>query len=201
MFSWVYFGLRWSGSVYNLRRLCLFVCLFFSHCLFDVDRVCFSTEESKYLLAISTLLGKHGETYVSEWLLSDWRVSYGHSKENQAEPQTGMKIWVSTTVYNIVDILVQMSETIMIYSSILNTVYSDVSVSKLLGNLHIRFRSINFFTAPCPAGSFSPTGLAPCSLCDRRSFQPRNESRVCFSCPGTTITLKPGSKNSQDCLG
>ncbi|XP_067018332.1 uncharacterized protein [Acropora muricata] len=54
--------------------------------------------------------------------------------------------------------------------------------------------------APCPSGSFSPTGLAPCSLCDQRSFQPRNESRVCFSCPGTTITLKPGSKNSQDCL-
>ncbi|XP_078343207.1 uncharacterized protein LOC144628957 isoform X2 [Oculina patagonica] len=53
---------------------------------------------------------------------------------------------------------------------------------------------------PCTTGSFSPTGLAPCSLCDRRSFQPRNESRVCFSCPGTTITLKPGSKNSQDCI-
>ena len=61
---------------------------------------------------------------------------------------------------------------------------------------------MNYFpTVPCTAGSFSPTGLTPCTLCNRRSFQPRNESRVCFSCPGTTATLKPGSKNSQDCIG
>ncbi|PFX23098.1 sushi, von Willebrand factor type A, EGF and pentraxin domain-containing protein 1-like isoform X2 [Stylophora pistillata] len=53
---------------------------------------------------------------------------------------------------------------------------------------------------PCPPGSFSSTGLAPCSLCDQRSFQPRNESRICFSCPGTTVTVFPGSKTAQDCI-
>jgi len=53
---------------------------------------------------------------------------------------------------------------------------------------------------PCPPGSFSPTGLAPCSLCSRRYFQPRNESRVCFPCPGTTVTVQPGSKSPQDCV-
>ena len=54
---------------------------------------------------------------------------------------------------------------------------------------------------PCPAGSFSLTGLAPCSLCDRRSFQPNNESRICIPCPGTTVTVRPGSKSAQDCIG
>ncbi|XP_022803614.1 uncharacterized protein LOC111340956 [Stylophora pistillata] len=53
---------------------------------------------------------------------------------------------------------------------------------------------------PCPPGSFSSTGLAPCSLCDRRSFQPRYESQICFPCPGTTITLHPGSRWAQDCV-
>ncbi|CAH3141747.1 unnamed protein product [Porites lobata] len=53
---------------------------------------------------------------------------------------------------------------------------------------------------PCPPGSFSPTGLAPCTLCNRRSFQSHNESRICVPCPGTTATVLPGSKSSQDCI-
>ncbi|XP_068737640.1 uncharacterized protein [Montipora capricornis] len=53
---------------------------------------------------------------------------------------------------------------------------------------------------PCAAGSFSPTGFVPCTLCNQRSFQPRNESRLCQFCPGTTITMKPGSESSHDCL-
>ncbi|XP_068689881.1 uncharacterized protein [Montipora foliosa] len=53
---------------------------------------------------------------------------------------------------------------------------------------------------PCPAGSFSSTGLAPCVLCDRRSFQPNNESRTCVPCPGTTATAHVGSKSAQDCI-
>ncbi|PFX23092.1 Fibropellin-1 [Stylophora pistillata] len=53
---------------------------------------------------------------------------------------------------------------------------------------------------PCPPGSFSSTGLAPCTLCDRRSFQPQSESRTCVSCPGTTVTKRPASQNSQDCI-
>ena len=86
------------------------------------------------------------------------------------------------------------------------TIWHVVAVSELFGNLHSRGIMILFFrsiisTVPCSAGSFSPNGLAPCFLCDRRSFQPRKESQVCFSCPGTTITMKAGSKNSQDCIG
>ncbi|XP_015761109.1 PREDICTED: sushi, von Willebrand factor type A, EGF and pentraxin domain-containing protein 1-like isoform X1 [Acropora digitifera] len=53
---------------------------------------------------------------------------------------------------------------------------------------------------PCPGGSFSSTGLAPCSLCDRRSFQPNNERRICIPCPGTTATAHNGSKSAQDCI-
>ena len=58
-----------------------------------------------------------------------------------------------------------------------------------------------FPPVPCPSGSFSPTGLAPCTLCNRRSFQPHNESRICVPCPGTTATVLPGSKSPQDCIG
>ncbi|PFX23105.1 Fibropellin-1 [Stylophora pistillata] len=53
---------------------------------------------------------------------------------------------------------------------------------------------------PCPPGSYSPTGLAPCTLCNKLSFQPQSESRSCFPCPGTTITNMYGSRNSQDCI-
>ncbi|XP_067016111.1 uncharacterized protein [Acropora muricata] len=53
---------------------------------------------------------------------------------------------------------------------------------------------------PCPAGSFSSTGFAPCSLCDRLSFQPNNESRICVPCPGTSATAHLGSKSAQDCI-
>ncbi|PFX23088.1 Fibropellin-1 [Stylophora pistillata] len=53
---------------------------------------------------------------------------------------------------------------------------------------------------PCSPGSFSSTGLTPCTSCDRRSFQPLSESRACFSCPGTTVTKDPGSRSSQDCI-
>lgn len=63
------------------------------------------------------------------------------------------------------------------------------------------FISINVFTVPCLPGSFSPSGLAPCTLCNRTSFQPRAESRECVLCTGTTITLKPGSKKEHDCIG
>lgn len=53
--------------------------------------------------------------------------------------------------------------------------------------------------APCPPGWFSPNGLVPCSLCDRRSFQPQSEGRTCVPCPGTTVTTQFGSKRRQDC--
>ena len=58
-----------------------------------------------------------------------------------------------------------------------------------------------FPPVPCPPGSFSPTGLAPCTSCNRRSFQPHNESRICVPCPGTTATVLRGAKTSQDCIG
>ena len=54
---------------------------------------------------------------------------------------------------------------------------------------------------PCPPGSFSPTGLVPCTLCNRRSFQPHIESRACVPCPGTTVALQEGSKGLKDCQG
>ena len=82
-----------------------------------------------------------------------------------------------------------------------------IYVSKLFGNfnsleMHLSCAFDQLFSiVPCQPGSFSPTGLSPCFLCDRRSYQPRGESQVCFSCPGTTITLKAGSTSSQDCIG
>lgn len=50
-------------------------------------------------------------------------------------------------------------------------------------------------------GSFSATGLQPCTLCDRRSFQPSTGRRDCLSCPGTTVTKAQGSKSRLDCVG
>lgn len=57
------------------------------------------------------------------------------------------------------------------------------------------------YTVACPMGSFSATGLQPCTLCDRRSFQPNTGRRDCLLCPGTTVTKAQGSKSRLDCLG
>ena len=74
-------------------------------------------------------------------------------------------------------------------------------------NILFFFFSLFFFfpfscsQVPCPPGWFSPNGLVPCSLCDRRSFQPQSESRTCVQCPGTTVTTQFGSKRRQNCQG
>lgn len=72
-------------------------------------------------------------------------------------------------------------------------------------NTAIRTQQWNILTlvciVACPMGSFSPTGLQPCNLCKRRSFQPNKGRRQCLPCPGTTLTKAEGSKNRLDCIG
>ena len=80
--------------------------------------------------------------------------------------------------------------------------YGQIDSPQVLNKSLCYLYFLSFFPpVPCPPGSFSPTGLAPCTLCNRRSFQPHNESRICVPCPGTTATVLPGTKNSQDCIG
>ena len=59
----------------------------------------------------------------------------------------------------------------------------------------------NFTAVSCKPGTFSKNGLEPCMQCDRRSYQSHSEAKACIMCPGTTVTLLPGSNSSLDCLG
>ncbi len=54
--------------------------------------------------------------------------------------------------------------------------------------------------APCPAGTFSTTGLAPCTSCAIGSYQISLQSQSCSSCPAGQSTVSTGATSSASCL-
>ncbi|XP_071810204.1 uncharacterized protein [Asterias amurensis] len=52
----------------------------------------------------------------------------------------------------------------------------------------------------CSPGSVSDTGLFPCTLCDRRSYQPNSQQRHCLLCPGSNTTINNGSTSLEQCV-
>ncbi|XP_070552541.1 uncharacterized protein [Ptychodera flava] len=53
---------------------------------------------------------------------------------------------------------------------------------------------------PCMPGSFSPDGLAPCTLCPRRYYQPNHGKRRCLLCPGINTTIGEGMTSVNQCI-
>jgi len=55
--------------------------------------------------------------------------------------------------------------------------------------------------ANCKAGSYSPTGLDPCFLCQKGDYQPLEGQSSCFKCSANTTTPGEGSNSSLHCGG
>ena len=53
--------------------------------------------------------------------------------------------------------------------------------------------------APCPAGSFSTTGLAPCEPCPIGTYQGESGSKLCIKCEFDQVTNAIGSLNKDEC--
>ena len=51
----------------------------------------------------------------------------------------------------------------------------------------------------CPPGSYSHTGLVPCTQCAVGSYQPQRQKQTCTPCPQGYMTAKTGSVVSEDC--
>ena len=56
------------------------------------------------------------------------------------------------------------------------------------------------FTEICRPGSVSDTGFFPCTLCERRSYQPNSQQRHCLLCPGSNTTINNGSTSLEQCV-
>ncbi len=56
------------------------------------------------------------------------------------------------------------------------------------------------FTAPCPAGSYSFNGLAPCTSCPYASYQASVQQLTCVSCNVGFNTTTTGSTAAGQCL-
>ena len=55
--------------------------------------------------------------------------------------------------------------------------------------------------ALCKAGTYSPTGLEPCYLCEKGSYQEMEGQRQCLQCGVNTTTPDEGSNSSAQCAG
>ncbi|KAG8199879.1 hypothetical protein JTE90_015870 [Oedothorax gibbosus] len=53
--------------------------------------------------------------------------------------------------------------------------------------------------SPCKPGSYSSTGLEPCSLCDYGSYQNKEQQKFCELCPDATNTRQRGSSSQTQC--
>ncbi|KZS17024.1 putative Sushi [Daphnia magna] len=53
--------------------------------------------------------------------------------------------------------------------------------------------------AQCLAGSYSPTGLEPCSTCPQGTYQTEYSQRQCLPCPSGSTTWRRGSRRLEDC--
>ena len=60
---------------------------------------------------------------------------------------------------------------------------------------------IPFLTAVCKPGSYSPTGLEPCFLCQKGDYQPLEGQRSCLTCSANTTTPGEGFNSSLHCGG
>lgn len=63
------------------------------------------------------------------------------------------------------------------------------------------FHICAFQTEPCPAGSYSSSGLSPCTLCPVRYYQPDVGQRLCTICEGRKTTASEGSTSQTQCFG
>ena len=52
----------------------------------------------------------------------------------------------------------------------------------------------------CDPGTYSSTGLKPCTRCRRGTYQPSHGKTSCIECPHRAGTIKIGSSNFCDCL-
>ncbi|KAK3593640.1 hypothetical protein CHS0354_025531 [Potamilus streckersoni] len=60
-------------------------------------------------------------------------------------------------------------------------------------------KNINGCLKYCGSGFFSKTGLVPCSLCPRGTFQNIHGSNSCVPCPGNKTTRAPGAVSQENC--
>lgn len=54
-------------------------------------------------------------------------------------------------------------------------------------------------TAQCLAGTYSPTGLEPCSTCPQGTYQTEYSKRFCQPCPDGSTTWRRGARRLEDC--
>ncbi|XP_048248139.1 uncharacterized protein LOC124151774 isoform X1 [Haliotis rufescens] len=55
--------------------------------------------------------------------------------------------------------------------------------------------------AQCPPGESSPSGLVPCSQCEKGWYQPDVGATQCVKCPGDQSTEQPGADTVDKCFG
>lgn len=53
--------------------------------------------------------------------------------------------------------------------------------------------------AQCLAGSYSPTGLEPCSTCPQGTYQTEYSMKYCQTCPEGSTTWRRGARRVEDC--
>ena len=58
-----------------------------------------------------------------------------------------------------------------------------------------------FMEALCKSGSYSPTGMEPCYLCDKGYHQAMEGQSSCLQCGPNQTTSAEGSNNSMQCGG
>ena len=54
-------------------------------------------------------------------------------------------------------------------------------------------------TAQCLAGTFSLTGLEPCTTCQKGTYQTEYFQRQCTACPHSSTTWRRGARMLDDC--
>lgn len=55
------------------------------------------------------------------------------------------------------------------------------------------------FSAKCPPGQYSDTGLAPCFPCPVNFYQPLSGQSQCLQCPTNTRTKSTGAAGREEC--
>ena len=55
--------------------------------------------------------------------------------------------------------------------------------------------------ALCQPGSYSPTGMEPCFLCDKGYYQTKEGQNSCLECSPNKTTSTEGSNSSVQCGG
>ncbi|XP_072041184.1 signal peptide, CUB and EGF-like domain-containing protein 2 [Amphiura filiformis] len=69
-----------------------------------------------------------------------------------------------------------------------------------MGTLEEGSASIDECKDICPPGTWSSTGLAPCTDCEFDSYRASSRSTLCDDCPVGTATLQQGSDTLLQCL-